>query len=271
MRSAGLLVLLLCSCVAVAGQVLQLQGAARQGGVIFGQTTPGAKVVHDGEKVPVSKDGHFVIGFTREAPAESRLEIQYPDGSRRIEKLSVAQREYDIQRIDGLPPRKVTPKPEDVKRIKADRLAVKKARALVDQRTDYANGFEWPVQGRISGVYGSQRILNGKPKWPHYGVDIAGPVGKPVKAPADGIVTLAHPDMFYSGATLIMDHGQGLSSTFLHLSKILVAPGQQVKKGRVVAEMGASGRATGPHLDWRMNLRGKRVDPQTLVPSMPKN
>ncbi len=247
---------------------LQLKGALRQGGVVFGKTTPGAKITHDGDKVPVSASGDFVIGFVREAPPKSRLVVDLPDGNRIISELQIQQRNYNIQRIDGLPKRKVTPNPEDAKRIKADAAAVRKARALVDERTDYLHGIEWPAKGRITGVYGSQRILNGKPKWPHYGVDIAGPVGKAVRAPADGIVTLAHPDMFYSGGTLIMDHGQGFSSTFLHLSKILVKEGQTVRKGQVVAKMGATGRVTGPHLDWRMNVRGKRVDPQLIVAPM---
>ncbi|WP_457675399.1 M23 family metallopeptidase [Thiolapillus sp.] len=248
---------------------VQLDGEFVQGGLIFGKTEPGARVLHDGEKVPVSPEGDFLIGFTRDAPAESTLVISLPDGSKEERRLKVTKREYNIQRIDGLPSRKVTPREEDLKRIRADRAAVKKARARVDDRLDFLHGFDWPVTGRISGVYGSQRILNGKPKWPHYGVDIAGPVGTPVRAPADGIVTLAHPDMFYSGATLIMDHGHGLSSTFLHLDKILVKEGQRVKKGQIVAEMGASGRVTGPHLDWRMNLRGKRLDPQLIVGPMP--
>jgi len=215
MRTAFLVVLLLISGSSRAGS-LELEGRLEQGALVIGKTEPGARVFHDGEAVPVSPEGDFVIGFEREAPPVSRLEAELPDGRRLVRELEVKRRDYRIQRIDGLPPAKVTPKKEaDLKRIRADIAAVKKARALVDQRTDYLDGFQWPARGRISGVYGSQRVLNGKPKRPHYGVDIAGPVGKPVRAPADGIVTLAHPDMFYSGGTLIMDHGQGLSSTFL--------------------------------------------------------
>ncbi len=248
--------------------LVDLQGNFTQGGLVYGKTSPGAQVMHDGQKVPVSDQGAFIIGFNRNAPEQSKLVVVLPGGDKEVRQLQVSQRSYRIQRIDGLPQRKVTPRKEDQQRIKADREAVKKARARQDQRIDFLQGFAWPAQGRISGVYGSQRILNGKPKWPHYGVDIAGPVGKPVRAPAGGIVTLAYPDMFYSGATLIMDHGHGLSSTFLHLHKILVKEGQRVEKGQVVAEMGASGRVTGPHLDWRMNLRGKRLDPQLLVGPM---
>ncbi len=263
-----LVFLLMMMGTLVCSAAVELQGSFTQGGLVFGKTMPGAQVQHDGEKVPVSPDGDFVIGFSREASETSELRVRLPDGGQERRQLQIAKREYDIQRIDGLPERKVTPKKEDQTRIETDRAAVKRARARLDQRIDFLQGFEWPAKGRITGVYGSQRILNGKPKWPHYGVDIAGPVGKPVHAPADGIVTLAHPDMFYSGATLIMDHGHGLSSTFLHLHKILVREGQRVRKGQIVAEMGASGRVTGPHLDWRMNLRGKRVDPQLLVGPM---
>jgi murein DD-endopeptidase MepM/ murein hydrolase activator NlpD len=130
--------------------------------------------------------------------------------------------------------------------------------------------FIWPVTGRISGVYGSQRILNGKPKRPHYGVDIAAPTGTPVKAPADGVVSLVHNDMFYSGGTLIVDHGHGLSTTYMHLHKILVKKGQRVKQGDVIAQVGATGRVTGPHLHWGMNWFDTRLDPSLLVPPMPK-
>ncbi len=248
---------------------LTLRGPLEQGAVVFGKTVPGARVRQDGEAVPVSPEGDFVIGFSREAPSRSILEVVLPDGTRLVRKLSIAKRNYRIQRIDGLPPAKVTPrKKRDLERIRRDVAMVRKARSRLDARTDYVKGFRWPAKGPITGVYGSQRILNGKPRRPHYGVDIAGPVGTPVRAPADGIVTLAVPDMFYSGGTLIMDHGHGLSSTFLHLSRILVKVGERVKQGQVVAEMGATGRVTGSHLDWRMNLRGKRVDPQTVVGPM---
>jgi len=251
-------------------RTLELHGQLIQGGVVFGITRPGTKIQHDGQPVPVSVQGDFVIGFERMSPEDSILKLELPDGKLIERNLKIAQRQYDIDRIDGLPQDKVTPDPSVKQRIADDQAAVKDARALQDARTDYVKGFQWPVTGRISGVYGSQRILNGEPKWPHYGIDIARPEGTPVTAPADAIVTLAHPDMFYSGGTLIMDHGQGFSSTFLHLQKILVTPGQKVKQGEVVGLLGATGRVTGPHLDWRMNLRGKRVDPATLVDEMPK-
>lgn len=255
--------------VAACAVELELSGPLVQGALVFGKTNPGSRVVHDGKSVRVSDHGDFLIGFERDAPVDSRLTVYLPDGKKNERQLKIARREYDIQRIDGLPARKVTPNPEDLARIRADGAAASKARKLDDERTDFLSGFQWPAIGRISGVYGSQRVLNGEPRRPHYGVDIARPAGTPVTAPADGVVTLAHPDMFYSGATLIMDHGHGLSSTFLHLQEILVQDGQRVKRGEVVAKLGASGRATGPHLDWRMNLFTKRLNPETVVGPMP--
>ena len=257
--------------VSATGISLELDGAMVQGGVVFGVTRPGSRLTQDDQPVPVSDAGDFVIGFDRQAPGESKLRVELPGGGSMERTLKIAQRTYAVERIDGLPQEKVTPAPELEQRIGRERALVKEARNLVDERTDYVNGFEWPVTGRISGVYGSQRILNGEPKWPHYGVDIARPEGTPVAAPADATVILAHPDMFYSGATLIMDHGQGFSSTFLHLQKILVKQGQRVERGEIVGLLGASGRATGPHLDWRMNLRGKRVDPAMVVGPMPES
>ena len=134
---------------------------------------------------------------------------------------------------------------------------------------DALAGFQWPAIGPISGVYGSQRIYNGTPRSPHYGVDVAVPTGTPVLAPSSGVVTLAEPDLFYSGGTIILDHGFRLSSSFLHLSKVHVAVGQEVKQGELIGEVGATGRATGPHLDWRMSWRNQRIDPQLLAPPMP--
>jgi murein DD-endopeptidase MepM/ murein hydrolase activator NlpD len=192
-----------------------------------------------------------------------------PAGEKEVLVLPIALREYDIERVDGLPPKTVTPDPEALERIREEGAMVSSARARRDGRTDYAEGFAWPASGRISGVYGSQRVLNGEPRRPHYGLDIAAPTGSPIYAPADGIITMAHPDMYFSGGTLILDHGQGLSSSFLHLSKILVETGTTVKKGDLIAEIGSTGRASGPHLDWRMNWLNRRVDPELLVEGSP--
>jgi murein DD-endopeptidase MepM/ murein hydrolase activator NlpD len=266
---ALLLLGFLTFCQFAWGAGLKLDGPVVQGGLVLGQAAPGSRVIHDGMPVRVSPQGVFLIGFGRDAEPDSTLALMSPTGERLERKLNVRQRQYKIQRIDGLPPRKVTPRPEDLTRIRADAVAARAARDRDDPRTDFIEGFIWPSIGPISGVYGSQRILNGKPRRPHFGVDVAAPVGAPVVAPAAGIVTLAHPDMFYSGATLIIDHGHGLSSSFLHLNRILVKEGQKVTQGQPIAEVGASGRVTGAHLDWRMNLGGKRIDPQLLVGAMP--
>ena len=248
---------------------LELQGQPVQGGLMQGRTDPGTEVTFDGRPVRISKDGVFLIGFGRDAPAQAKLVVTFTDGSREWRELKVGQRKYKIQRIDGLPPRKISPSEEDLARIHRESASIKEARTKDDARTDFLKGFIWPAKGRISGVYGSQRILNGEPRRPHYGLDIAAPVGTLVVAPASGIVTLTHPDMFYSGGTLILDHGHGLSSTFIHLHRILVKEGQYVRQGDVIAEIGATGRVTGPHLDWRINLFKRRLDPQLILKAMP--
>jgi murein DD-endopeptidase MepM/ murein hydrolase activator NlpD len=259
-----------CLAVLAMDNDLHLEGELVQGGLILGKTLPGSRVSQDGEAVRVSRSGDFLLGFTRDAPTRSLLRVELPDGAVIERELNVAQREYQIQRIDGLPPGKVTPrKPEELARIRKDVADVVRARARDDDRQDYLYGFIWPVTGPITGVYGSQRVLNGEPRRPHYGIDVAAPVGTPVKAPAAGIVTLAVPDMFFSGGTLIIDHGHQLSSSFLHLHEMHVQVGDRVEQGQVVAEVGATGRVTGAHLDWRMNLRRHRIDPELLVPPMP--
>lgn len=248
---------------------LSLEGDFLQGGMLIGRTASGDEVSFDGTKLHVSDEGVFLLGFARDDTLHHNLVVRRDGKTIEQRKIVIGKRDYQIQRIDGLPPSKVTPPKRDWARIKRETALVKKARALDDGRTDFLGGFIWPAKGRISGVYGSQRILNGKPRRPHFGVDIAAPRGTPVIAPADGVVTLAYPDMFYSGGTLIVDHGLHLSSSFLHLSKILVKVGDRVKQGDLIAEIGATGRVTGPHVDWRMNLRSARIDPQLLVPPMP--
>ena len=247
-----------------------LEGQRVQGGLLLGRTAPGSMVWQDDQPVRVSQAGDFLLGFTRDAPPTSALKIALPDGRTLSETIAVEKREYRIQRIDGLPSAKVTPRtPADLKRIREDVAAIGKARKRDDDRQDFLGGFKWPVLGPITGVYGSQRILNGKPRRPHFGVDVAAPIGTPVKAPAAGVVTLAVPDMFFSGGTLMIDHGHKLSSSFLHLHRLHARPGDRVEQGDLIAEVGATGRVTGAHLDWRMNLRDRRIDPQLLVPPMP--
>ncbi|MCS4504530.1 hypothetical protein KBTX_01821 [wastewater metagenome] len=254
---------------AVAGQ-LRLDGEPVQGALLTGHVAPASATVRfAGREVRVADDGTFVIGFGRDAERRETLVAEWADGSRVRREMSVARRHYRIQHIDGLPPRTVSPDEDALKRIRREVAMVREARRRNDPRADYTSGWRWPVTGRITGVYGSQRVLNGEPRRPHYGVDIAAPRGATVVAPADGVVSLVHDDMYYSGGTLLIDHGQGVSSAFLHLSRITVKEGERVRRGDPIAEVGASGRATGPHLDWRMNWFDRRVDPTLLVPPMP--
>ena len=250
-----------------AADALELQGQLTQGSLIRGQALSGTKIWLNNVPVEVSDEGYFAFGFGRDASLKHQLKWIDPDGVQGDKILELEKRTYDIQRIDGLPTKMVTPPAEVIERIRQDNKQVAQARALRDARTDFMQSFIWPAAGPISGVYGSQRVLNDQPKRPHYGVDVAGPVGTPVVAPADGIVTLWVADMYYSGGTMIIDHGHGISSTYLHLSKSHVKQGDKVTQGQLVAEIGATGRVTGAHLDWRMNWKKERVDPALLVPS----
>ncbi|MDX1425698.1 MAG: M23 family metallopeptidase [Kiloniellales bacterium] len=255
---------------AAAAQDLTLTGALSQGGLVYGQTRPGAEVRLDGRPVPVGEDGRFLFGFGRDAAPEAVLELTLPDGTQARRTLEIAQRAYDIQRVDGLPQEKVTPPEEVLARIAAERAMVKEVRQVFRPQAWFESGFIWPVEGPISGVYGSQRILNGEPRWPHYGVDVAAPEGTPIVAPADGLVVLAHDDMYYSGGTLMIDHGYGLTSAYLHLKEIWVEEGQMLRQGEPIASVGATGRVTGAHLDWRFNWFDERLDPELIVGPMPE-
>lgn len=249
-----------------------LEGHLIQGGLIWGNVPPGSTVNLDGSSLDVLEDGTFFAGFGRNAASTSELVIDGPVSCRQT--LTVKSREYLISRVEGVPQQTVTPSEEHLARINRERAIVGAAKSQWLQRPDLLNnalaGFEWPTTGRISGVYGSQRIYNGTPKNPHYGVDVAVPTGTPVYAPTAGVITLVEPDLFYSGGTVILDHGYGLSSSFLHMSKVRVAVGQEIYTGDLIGEVGATGRATGPHLDWRMSWRSERVDPQLLAPPMPR-
>ena len=274
MRSWGTIVALVATWLLsgpVWAQDLTLEGALSQGGLVTGQTRPGAEVRLDGRQVRVGADGRFLIGFGREAAPEALLELTLPDGSLARRTLEIEQRSYDIQRIDGLPQEKVTPPEEVLARIAEERAMVAKARQGDRPEPWFETGFVWPVVGPISGVYGSQRILNGEPKWPHFGVDVAVPVGTPVVAPADGLVVLAHHDMYYSGGTVLLDHGHGLTSSYLHLHEVSVEEGQMLRQGERLGSVGATGRVTGAHLDWRFNWFDRRLDPELIVGPMPQS
>ncbi len=247
---------------------IKLDGQMVQGGLVLGRTAPGTKLTVGGAKVRVSSKGAFLFGFGRDAPKVVVLRAVFPDGRTRRRSLDVRQRKYKIQRIDGLPKGKVSPSRKDLKRIGAEGALINAARARDTDRPFFRGGFVWPVKGRISGVYGSQRILNGKPRRPHLGVDIAAPTGTLIVAAADGIVRIAHGGMFFTGKTVAIDHGHGLVSIYAHMSRVLVETGQRVAKGTPIGKVGATGRVTGPHLHWGVSLFRKRLDPALLVGPM---
>ncbi len=248
---------------------LALEGDFLQGGLVFGQAAPGAEVTLDGRRVRVTGAGRFIFGFGRDAPRGAVLEVAWPDGRVEMRHLVVAKRDYKIQRIDGLPPKMVTPPEAVLARIRAENGRIAAARAVDRAEPLFESGFVWPVVGPISGVFGSQRVLNGVPKRPHFGVDIAAPAGTPVTAPADGVVVIAADDMYYTGGTVLIDHGHGLTSVYSHLAEVWVEVGARLRQGDAIGSVGATGRVTGPHLDWRINWFDQRLDPALLVPPMP--
>lgn len=231
----------------------------------MGRAAPGARVTLDGTAVPVDGAGRFVLGFGRDAAATADLKVLGPSRTVARVVLDVKPREWPVQRIDGLPQEKVTPPAALLARIAADAKAVTVARERRRPTADFLGGFVLPVQGRVSGVFGSQRILNGEAKAPHSGLDLAAPVGTPVHAAADGVVSLVHPDMFYTGETVMIDHGLGLQTVYAHMSRIDVKPGQRVRQGATIGAVGATGRATGPHLHWGASWLDRRLDPQALL------
>jgi len=248
---------------------LELSDEVQQGAVLLGQLADDEQAVFLAkQQLPLSADRRFIVGLDRDHAAELVLIVLKRNGQRTEHRYAVSAREYRIQRVEGIARKIMNPNPDDLSRIRKESALVREARALRSDQESFLQPFVWPIKGPITGVYGSQRVYNGVPGRPHYGVDVAAPVGAKVRAPAAGTVSMVHENMFYSGGTLIIDHGHGLSSSFLHLSKILVEPGQELEGGDLIAEVGATGRATGPHLDWRMNWRDARVDPELLVPPM---
>lgn len=248
---------------------LTLDGPIEQGGLIRGKVDPGASVSLDGAPVRVAPDGHFILGFGRDAPDHAALDVVYRDGSKDHRDLSVTARQYDTRNIIGLPEDQVSPGPELLDRIKRENGEAAAARNINSNLLFFETRFIWPVTGPISGVYGSQTILNGQPRAPHMGVDIAAPPGTPIKAPAAGTVTLAEKDFFMTGGTVMIDHGYGLSTVYFHMSRLDVRLGQKVAQGQVIGAVGATGRATGPHLHWGLNWYQLRLDPALVVGPMP--
>jgi murein DD-endopeptidase MepM/ murein hydrolase activator NlpD len=257
----------------VFGDTLQrvtLSGSFAQGGLLFGRTEPGSEVRLDGDMVMVGDEGGFVVGFGRDSALTSLLTVTLPDGTVERRAIELEDRDFPVQRIDGLDQSKVSGFTEEqLAKIAVDREKKQAARQKTHRKADWADGFDWPVTGRISGVFGSQRILNGEPKRPHSGLDVAAPTGTPVRAPAPGIITLAEHDMYFEGGLVLLDHGHWLESALLHLSRIDVEPGQRVEKGDIIGAVGATGRATGPHLHWSLKWSDRLVDPRLTLGDMP--
>ncbi|CAB0149988.1 Murein DD-endopeptidase MepM [Pseudidiomarina piscicola] len=245
--------------------VIELTGARTSGALMMGKTSPENQVALNGENLVVSEQGIVVFGFDRDSRGTQQLTITQANGEVVTETIELEPRQYQIDRVEGVPQRTVTPDPKQVARARKEAAAVWQARQTFSQRHDFMTPVIEPAQGRISGVYGSQRIFNGEPRNPHFGLDVAAPTGTPVKVVWPGRVVFADDDLFYSGGTIIVEHGHGITTTYIHLSRVDVTPGEQLAQGDVIGAIGATGRATGPHLDWRVNWRNLRLDPALVL------
>ena len=243
---------------------IEFKGKFLQGHYIVGITDSSAKIIVDKKEVKVSKDGYFVFGIDRDRKFDLTI-TKIIEGEKEIITKQVLKRKYKIQRIDGLDEKKVTPPESVYQRIKEENNKIGKARAINSDLPFFKNQFIMPVEGIISGVYGSQRILNGKPRWPHYGIDIAAKQGTMIKSSGSGIVTMAEDDLYYTGGTIIMDHGHGISTIYSHLENVMVSVGDKINQGDIIGTVGSTGRSTGPHLDFRVNWFQTRLDPMSLL------
>ncbi|GAB1595544.1 M23 family metallopeptidase [Lysobacter claricitrinus] len=244
-----------------------LPPTASQGALVIGRTSADAHVRFAGRDVRVAPDGHFALGIARDAAGRMPVSIDTPGTSPTTIEIQILPRDWPIEHVDGVPPATVNPPPEIAARIQAEQARVAAVRTRDDERSDFLQHFEWPVPGRISGRFGNQRVYNGSAGAPHSGMDIAAAQGTPVHAPAAGTITFADPDLYLTGGTVVLDHGHGVSSNFLHLSRIDVRVGDHIEQGQVIGAVGATGRATGPHLHWGMNWFDVRIDPLLVLES----
>ena len=239
-------------------------GNFSQGNFILGKTEPKSKIIVNKTEVRVSNDGYFVFGIDRDRKYDLVI-TKISNGKKEKIIKKILKRKYKIQRIDGLPENKVTPPESVYKRIKNENNKIGEARAINSELNFFKDKFIMPVEGVITGVYGSQRILNGKPKWPHYGIDIAAKQGTQIISSATGVVTMAEDDLYYTGGTIIMDHGHGISTIYSHLENVLVSVGDKINQGDLIGTVGSTGRSTGPHLDFRINWFQTRLDPMSVI------
>jgi murein DD-endopeptidase MepM/ murein hydrolase activator NlpD len=261
MKKLLLLVAIIFSTNAFA---VEFKGKFLQGHFIIGITEPGSKIIVGKKEVKVSEDGYFVFGIDRDRKFDVTITKIFEGKKEKIIK-KVLKRKYNIQRIDGLEESKVTPPEEVYKRIKAENNKIGEARSINSDLPFFKDQFIMPVKGIISGVYGSQRILNGKPRWPHYGIDIAAKQGTKIKSSGSGVVTMAEDDLYYTGGTVIMDHGHGISTIYSHLETVIVSVGDKINQGDIIGTVGSTGRSTGPHLDFRINWFQTRLDPMSVI------
>jgi len=255
-----------CMCAmpgiaAAAASRLTLTGTMQEGGMVVGKTEAGATLVLDEAPLTIGAAGDFVFGFTYDQTKPSVLTANYADGSTETRNVSPVARQYEIQRITGLPERMVTLPPEILERRKKEIAMIADARKRITDATWYLEPLDWPIAGIISGPYGNQRILNGEPRAPHLAIDIAAAAGTPVHAPAPGIVSLCSPDFYLEGGLTILDHGRGISTCYLHQSKQMIKVGDKVARGDLIGLVGMTGRATGPHLHWGLNWLQVALDP----------
>ena len=250
---------------AIPMRATRLPATASQGAMVIGNTHPAAVVEYAGRSLRVTPYGTFVFGIGRDATGDVVLRIRQPATDWIEHRVAITPRGWPVEQINGVPPATVNPPKAIAERIEREQARVVAVRTRDDARTGFAQAFTWPVQGRISGRFGNQRVYNGTPKSPHSGMDIAVATGTPVKAPADGVITFADPGLYLTGGTVVLDHGHGISSNFLHLSRIDAKVGDIVKQGDVIGAVGATGRATGPHLHWGMNWFDTRIDPLLVL------
>ena len=236
-----------------------------QGALVFGKVPPGSQVRYRERLLRATGYGTVAFGVGRDETGPLKVDVTLPSGRMEPVSIAVTPRDWPVEHVNGVPPKTVNPPPEIAARIQREQALVTAARERDDERTDFALPFQWPVQGRISGRFGNARVYNGQPGAGHSGMDIAAPDGTPVKAPAGGVVTFASPDLYLTGGTVLLDHGHGVSSNFLHLSRIDVRVGDRIEPGQVIGAVGATGRATGPHLHWGMNWFDTRIDPLLVL------
>ena len=253
----------------VFSRILTIEGTFIQGGLLFGKTKPNSKIFFNDKKIFVNNEGDFLLGISRDEKKENLLIV---NNENKVEKynINILSRKYKIQKIDGLPKNKVTPNQKELKRIKKESKLINKYKNIFLDKTLYKSGFVWPVEGKITGEYGSQRILNGQPRRPHFGTDIVASLGSKIIAPSDAIVAFTFEDTFFNGKMIILNHGLGLNSIYSHLNKIYVKEGDKLKQGDLLAEVGSTGRVTGPHLHWGISIFNTAIDPEKLIQNQPK-